>query len=75
MLLLFRIHEESFKVQIQVRNQCIHKVIDGGALLQHACNQSNKRLMLAPGDTRGRTKGQSPDTVASKTRGWPYSLT
>lgn len=40
MLLLLRIHEESFKVQIQVRNEGAHEVINGGTLLQHACNQA-----------------------------------
>lgn len=40
MLLLLRIHEESFKVQIQVRNEGVHEVINGGTLLQHACSQA-----------------------------------
>lgn len=76
-LLLCRIHEESFKVQIQVRHKGIHKVIDGRTFLQHACNHSTKTLTLALEHTRAAPRATPTlgDTVTSKTRGWHYSPT
>lgn len=76
MRLLFRIHEESFKVQIQVRNEGAHEVINGGTLLQHACGQATGGSVSSR-DTRGRTVASNPTwEVITQVTGsvWPEAV-
>lgn len=39
----FRVHEEGLKVGVELRHQRVHKVLDAGPSLQHACFTQKKK--------------------------------
>lgn len=54
----FGIHEESFEVQIQVRNEGTYKVINRRTLLKHTCKQRKDQPPLT-GRHQGGTKAHT----------------